>query len=61
MVETVARELAYMKKEMAAMPIRLYDGQANYLFFRAPGREDLDRELENRGFKIGRASCKERV
>ena len=55
-IDTVARELAYMKKEMAAMPIRLYDGQANYLFFRAPGREDLDRKLEKRGFMIRNCS-----
>ncbi len=55
-IDTVARELAFMKKEMAAMPIRLYDGQANYLFFRAPGREDLDRKLEKRGFMIRNCS-----
>ena len=55
-IDTVEQELAYMKKEMAGLPIRLYDGRANYLFFRAPGREDLDRKLEKRGFMIRNCS-----
>ena len=55
-IDTVARELAFMKNEMASLPIRLYDGKANYLFFRAPGREDLDRELEQRGIMIRNCS-----
>ena len=55
-IDTVAEELDYMKKEMSSMPIRLYDGQANYLFFRAPGWEDLDRRLEKRGFMIRNCS-----
>lgn len=55
-IALVARELDYMKKEMAALPIRLYDGQANYLFFRAPGCTDLDRQLEKKGFMIRNCS-----
>ncbi|MBR5047713.1 MAG: aminotransferase class I/II-fold pyridoxal phosphate-dependent enzyme [Eubacterium sp.] len=52
----VAEELCYMKKELAGLPIRLYDGQANYLFFRAPGCRDLDRQLEKKGFMIRNCS-----
>lgn len=51
-INTVAKELAYMKEEMGKLPIRLYDGQANYLFFRAPGVKDLDRRLERKGIMI---------
>ncbi len=44
-LEEVQKELLFMKKEMSELPVRLYDGMANYLFFRAEGEEDLDRRL----------------
>jgi len=54
--EAVAAELAYMKEALKTLPVRVYDGQANYLFFRAPGCTDLDRRLEERGFMIRNCS-----
>ncbi len=54
--EEIARELVYMKDAMASLPVKLYDGQANYLFFRAPGCRDLDKQLEKRGFMIRNCS-----
>ncbi|MBR5047952.1 MAG: threonine-phosphate decarboxylase, partial [Eubacterium sp.] len=41
---------------LSVLPVRLYDGQANYLFFRAPGCKDLDRQLEKKGFMIRNCS-----
>lgn len=55
-IETTARELAFMKEELGRLPIRLYDGAANYLFFRAPGISDLDRRLEKYGIMIRNCS-----
>ncbi len=55
-IETVAKELIYMKKHLSEMPIHLFDGQANYLFFRCPGMEDLDRRLERKGIMIRNCS-----
>ena len=55
-IQTVARELAFMKQELSKLPIRLYDGQANYLFFRTPGITDLDRRLEEKGIMIRNCS-----
>lgn len=54
--KTVAQELIYMKKELGKFPLKLYDGNANYLFFRTPGMEDLDRRLEQRGILIRNCS-----
>ena len=54
--EAVAAELTYMKEALKALPVKVYDGQANYLFFRAPGCTDLDRRLEERGFMIRNCS-----
>ena len=51
-IAAVERELAYMKEEMRALPLTLYDGRANYLFFRTPGVSDLDRRMEKRGIMI---------
>ncbi|MDO4975831.1 MAG: pyridoxal phosphate-dependent class II aminotransferase [Eubacteriales bacterium] len=55
-IDKVAEELTFMKERMKALPIRLYDGQANYLFFRAPGCTDLDRRLEKKGIMIRNCS-----
>ncbi len=55
-IETVAGELKYMKENLSKMPIRLFDGQANYLFFRAPGCNDLDRRMEKKGIMIRNCS-----
>lgn len=55
-IQKVAQELVFMKERMSALPIRLYDGQANYLFFQAPGCLDLDRRLEKKGIMIRNCS-----
>ena len=55
-VEIVVRELAYMKSQLSRLPIELYDGQANYLFFRMPGVTDLDSRLEKYGILIRNCS-----
>ena len=55
-LKIVAEELAYMKEELSRLPIRLYDGQANYLFFRAPACRDLDKQLEKKGIMIRNCS-----
>ena len=55
-IETVAAELSYMKKEFFKLPVILYDGAANYLFFQTPGIADLDRRLESYGIMIRNCS-----
>lgn len=55
-IETVAKELSYMKKEFFKLPVILYDGAANYLFFRTPGITDLDKRLESYGIMIRNCS-----
>ncbi|MBQ9156388.1 MAG: threonine-phosphate decarboxylase [Eubacterium sp.] len=55
-IAEVAKELAFMKKELARLPLDLYDGQANYLFFRTPGITNLDRRLEKYGIMIRNCS-----
>ena len=55
-VEIVDRELAYMKSRLSRLPIEIYDGRANYLFFRMPGVTDLDRRLEKYGILIRNCS-----
>ena len=55
-IETVAAELSYMKKEFFKLPVILYDGAANYLFFQTPGITDLDRRLESYGIMIRNCS-----
>ena len=55
-IKEVEKELKYMKEALAALPLKLYDGQANYLFFRAPGVTDLDRRLEEYGIMIRNCS-----
>lgn len=54
--EIVGRELAYMKEELGKLPVRLYEGEANYLFFCAEGIDDLDERLLEKGILI--RSCR---
>lgn len=51
-IETVSKELSYMKAEFFKLPVILYDGAANYLFFQTPGITDLDKRLEKYGIMI---------
>ena len=55
-IATVAEELSYMKKELFRLPVILYDGAANYLFFQTPGITDLDKRLESHGIMIRNCS-----
>ncbi len=55
-IKVVETEAAFMKEALSALPIKLYDSSANYLFFRAPGVTDLDRQLEKRGILIRNCS-----
>lgn len=55
-IATVAEELSYMKKEFFRLPVILYDGAANYLFFQTPGITDLDKRLEGYGIMIRNCS-----
>ncbi len=55
-IDVVETEAAYMKEALSALPIKLYDGRANYLFFQTPGLFDLDRRLEKRGILIRNCS-----
>ena len=55
-VETTNEERKYMVGELSRLPIRLYPGKANYLFFRAPGVTDLDLRLEQYGIMIRNCS-----
>ena len=45
-----------MKEELKKLPLILYDGNANYLFFRTPGIIDLDKQLEHYGIMIRNCS-----
>ena len=45
-----------MKKEFYKLPVVLYDGAANYLFFRTPEITDLDKQLEGHGIMIRNCS-----
>lgn len=55
-IDTVTTEREFMKEWLGRMPVRLYDGQANYLFFRAEGVYDLDRRLEEHGIMVRNCS-----
>lgn len=55
-IRETKKELLYLKQELGKLPIILYDGQANYLFFRTPGITDLDRRLESHGIMIRNCS-----
>lgn len=52
----VEKELKFMKEELRKLPIRLYEGNVNYLFFRASGMTDLDKKLEEEGILIRNCS-----
>lgn len=55
-IEMIAKENQYMKEAMSHLPIRLYEGVVNYLFFRAPGAADLDKRMEKHGIMIRNCS-----
>lgn len=55
-IAMIARENAFMKEELAKLPIRLYEGVVNYLFFQAPGIFDLDKRMEKHGIMIRNCS-----
>lgn len=55
-IDTVEKELDFMKEELKKLPLTLYDGNANYLFFRTPGIIDLDKQLEHYGIMIRNCS-----
>lgn len=55
-IQVVEEELSFMKKELRSLPIHLYEGHANYLFFQAPGITDLDDKLETKGIMIRNCS-----
>ena len=49
-------ENAFMKEELAKLPIRLYESAVNYFFFQAPGVIDLDKKMEKHGIMIRNCS-----
>lgn len=55
-IRETQKELRYLKQELGKLPVILYDGQANYLFFRTPGITDLDTRLESYGIMIRNCS-----
>lgn len=55
-IDTVEKELDFMKEEFKKLPLTLYDGKANYLFFRTSGITDLDKQLEHYGIMIRNCS-----
>ena len=55
-IRETQKELRYLKQELRRLPIILYDGRANYLFFCTPGITDLDRRLEKYGIMIRNCS-----
>lgn len=55
-IRVIQQENAFMREELAKLPITLYQGVVNYLFFRAPGVVDLDKRLERHGIMIRNCS-----
>lgn len=53
-VELVRTERMYLKGELEAFGMQVWDGQADYLFFRAPGIRDLYDRLLPKGILIRR-------
>lgn len=51
-IEVIAAENEFMRREMKKLPIELYEGVVNYLFFRSPGITDLDQRMERHGIMI---------
>ncbi len=55
-IELIKRENQFLKEALSRFPIRLYEGAANYFFFRAPGITDLDKRMEKYGIMIRNCS-----
>ncbi len=55
-LELVKAERAYLKKELEGLGFKVWDGQADYLFFRTPGATDLYQRLLCHGILIRRCS-----
>ena len=55
-IRLIEKENAFMKEALSKLPIRLYDGVVNYLFFQATGIADLDKKLEKHGIMIRNCS-----
>lgn len=55
-IRVIQKENAFMREELSKLPITLYHGVVNYLFFRAPGVADLDKRLEQHGIMIRNCS-----
>lgn len=53
-VGLIREERAYLKEKLKALGMQVYDGQADYLFFRAPGIFDLYERLLPAGILIRR-------
>lgn len=51
-IELVRRERAFLKYELEALQLQVWDGQADYLFFRAEGVTNLYERLIPRGILI---------
>ena len=50
--ELVKAERAFLLAGLRALPLDVYEGAANFLFFRAPGVTDLHRRTEEQGILI---------
>jgi len=55
-IELVRRERSFLKRELEALGLKVWDGQADYLFFRAPGIRDLYERLLPHGILIRRCA-----
>lgn len=55
-ITMIAKENAFLREELSKLPIRLYEGVANYFFFQAPGIRDLDKRMERHGIMIRNCS-----
>ena len=55
-IDMIGQENKFMKEALRKLPVRLYDGVVNYLFFRVPGDKTLDRRLEQYGIMIRNCS-----
>ena len=55
-IAVIEEENAYLKEELEKLPVRLYEGVVNYLFFQAPGVSDLDKRMEKMGIMIRNCS-----
>lgn len=53
-IELVKKERIFLKRELNALGLKVWDGQADYLFFQAPGIRDLYERLLPYGILIRR-------